>query len=141
MPRGIMATVMANLLDHVTVTPSDFAASLAFYDATLEPLGLVRLHELVDEEEDAAEVEAAAFGPGEGSAVLWLVQGAVPTRAVHLAFRAADRAAVERFHAAAVAAGGTSHDAPRRWPIFRRGEFNAIVRDPDGNLVEAVAGE
>jgi catechol 2,3-dioxygenase-like lactoylglutathione lyase family enzyme len=135
-----MATVTARL-DHVTVAASDFAASLAFYDAALEPLGLIRLHELGDEEEDDPELEAAAFGAQDGPAVLWLVSGRVPTRGLHLAFRAGERQQVERFHAAALAAGGTSHGAPRRWAIFRQGEFNAIVRDPDGNLVEAVSGE
>jgi catechol 2,3-dioxygenase-like lactoylglutathione lyase family enzyme len=128
-------------LDHVTVTASDFAASLAFYDTALAPLGFVRLHELGDEEQDDAVVEAAAYGSPDGPAVLWLVSGTAPTRAVHLAFRADHRGEVEGFHAAAVAAGGASHGAPRRWPIFRRGEFNAIVGDPDGNLVEAVSAE
>jgi catechol 2,3-dioxygenase-like lactoylglutathione lyase family enzyme len=127
-------------LDHVTVTASDFAASLRFYDAALGALGLRRLHELGDEEEDDAAVEVAAYG-ADDRATLWLVSGPAPTASVHVAFRTADRAEVERFHDAAVRAGGTSHDAPRRWPIFRRGEFNAIVRDPDGNLVEAVGTE
>jgi catechol 2,3-dioxygenase-like lactoylglutathione lyase family enzyme len=135
-----MAGVTARF-DHVTITSSDFAASLAFYDAALEPLGFVRLHELGDEEEDDAGVEAAAFGAQDGPAVLWVVSGPTPTRGLHVAFRATDRDDVEEFHAAAVAAGGTSHGEPRRWTIFRRGDFNAIVRDPDGNLVEAVAGE
>ena len=127
-------------LDHVTVTASDFAASLRFYDAALGALGLRRLHELGDEEEDDAAVEVAAYG-ADDRATLWLVSGPAPTESVHVAFRADDRTEVERFHDAAVHAGGTSHDAPRRWPIFRRGEFNAIVRDPDGNLVEAVGTE
>jgi catechol 2,3-dioxygenase-like lactoylglutathione lyase family enzyme len=135
-----MAGVSARF-DHVTITSSDFAASLAFYDAALAPLGLVRLHELGDEEEDDADVEVAAFGAQDGSAVLWLISGATPSKGVHLAFRAARRADVEGFHAAALRAGGTSHGAPRRWPIFRKGEFNGIVRDPDGNLIEAVSGE
>jgi catechol 2,3-dioxygenase-like lactoylglutathione lyase family enzyme len=134
-------TARAARLDHVTVTASDFARSLAFYDAALEPLGLLRLQELGDEEEERIELEAAAFGAQDGPAVFWLVSGTVVTRGLHVAFHAGDRAQVETFHAAALAAGGTSHGAPRRWPIFRRGEFNAIVRDPDGNLVEAVSGE
>jgi catechol 2,3-dioxygenase-like lactoylglutathione lyase family enzyme len=135
-----MAVVPARF-DHVTLAASDFAAGLAFYTDALAPLGFVRLHELGDEEEDEAVLEAAAFGPPDGPPLLWLVSGMAPTRAVHVAFRADDRGEVERFHAAALAAGGTSHGAPRRWPIFRRGEFNAIVRDPDGNLVEAVSAE
>lgn len=128
-------------LDHVTVTASDFAASLAFYDAALGALGLVRLQELGDEEEADAEVEVAAFGALDGAAVVWLVSGPAPTRSVHLAFRAGHRDVVEQFHAAALLHGGVDHSAPRRWPIFRRGEFNAIVRDPDANLVEAVSAE
>ena len=133
---------MAARFDHLTLTVRDLAVSLAFYDAALGALGLGRVHELVDEEEDGAELEAVAYGPaGSDTAVLWLVTGAVPTGPAHLAFRADGRAEVERFHAAAVAAGGSSHDAPRRWAIFRRGEFNALVRDPDGTLVEAVAPE
>jgi catechol 2,3-dioxygenase-like lactoylglutathione lyase family enzyme len=127
-------------LDHVTVTASDFAASLRFYDAALGALGLRRLHELGDEEEEGAAVEVAAYGTDDHAA-LWLVSGPAATVAVHVAFRADDRAQVERFHDAAMHAGGMSHDPPRRWPIFRRGEFNAIVRDPDGNLVEAVGTE
>jgi catechol 2,3-dioxygenase-like lactoylglutathione lyase family enzyme len=132
---------MGAVLDHVTITASDFAASLRFYDATLAALGLHRQHELGDEEEDDPAVEVAAYGQDDGAAVLWLAGGTRPTSGLHVAFRARSADAVTQFHAAALAAGGTSHDAPRRWPIFRRGEFNAIVRDPDGNLVEAVAPE
>jgi catechol 2,3-dioxygenase-like lactoylglutathione lyase family enzyme len=128
------------VLDHITVTASDLAASLRFYDAALGALGWHRVHEVGDEEEDDAVVEVAAYGTGD-TAQLWLVGGPAATRSVHLAFRAAGVAEVEAFHAAALRAGGSSHDAPRRWPIFRRGEFNAIVRDPDGNLVEAVGAE
>jgi catechol 2,3-dioxygenase-like lactoylglutathione lyase family enzyme len=127
-------------LNHVTITAADFAASLAFYDAALGALGLHRVVELGDEEEDEAEIEAAGWGDGD-RAVLWLVAGTVPTSGVHVSLRAASRADVEAFHAAALAAGGGSHDAPRRWAIFRRGQFNAIVTDPGGNLIEAVAPE
>lgn len=131
---------MPGRLDHVTIRASDFVSAARFYDAALGALGLVRLHELGDEELDDVGTEVAGWGSGE-RAVLWLIGGAAPTTSVHVAFRADDRAQVERFHAEAVAAGGTSHDPPRRWTIFRTGEFNAIVRDPDGNLVEAVSPE
>jgi catechol 2,3-dioxygenase-like lactoylglutathione lyase family enzyme len=127
-------------LDHVTITACDLAASLAFYDAALGALGMHRVVELVDEEEDEAATEAVAYGPGD-SALLWLVAGRAPTSGAHVSLRAGSAAQVEAFHAAALAHGGASHDAPRRWAIYRRGQFNAIVRDPDGNLVEAVAAE
>jgi catechol 2,3-dioxygenase-like lactoylglutathione lyase family enzyme len=129
------------VLDHVTVTAADLARSVAFYDAALGALGFVRVAELVDEEEDDAELEAVGYGPAGQSAELWLVRGATPTTGLHIQLRADTRAVVETFHGLALTAGGAAHAAPRRWPIYRRGEFNAIVRDPDGNLVEVVAPE
>ena len=129
------------VLDHVTITAADLPVALEFYDAVLGALGLIRLDELVDEEEEDPAVEAVAWGRPDGHGVLWLVGGATPTTGVHLRLRADSRAQVEAFHAAAVQAGGVAHAAPRRWPIYRRGEFNAIVRDPQGNLIEAVSAE
>jgi catechol 2,3-dioxygenase-like lactoylglutathione lyase family enzyme len=129
------------VLDHVTVTAADFARSLGFYDAALDALGFVRVAELVDEEEDAAEVEAVGYGPPGKTAQLWLVRGSTATSGLHMQLRADSRAAVEAFHTQAVAAGGRAHAPPRRWPIYRRGEFNAIVSDPDGNLIEVVSPE
>jgi hypothetical protein len=130
-------------LDHVTLTvaAADFAARLAFLDAALGALGLVRVAELVDEEEDDPAVEAVGWGPEQGDGVIWLVTGERPTAGLHVRLRAQSRAQVETFHAAAVRAGGAEHAAPRRWALYRRGEFNAIVADPAGNLIEAVAAE
>jgi catechol 2,3-dioxygenase-like lactoylglutathione lyase family enzyme len=129
------------VLDHVTLTTPDLDRACAFYDAALGALGFVRVAELVDEEEDDADVEAVGYGPAGAAAQLWLVRGTSTTTGLHVRLRAAQRAAVEQFHERAITAGGSAHSAPRRWPIYRRGEFNAIVRDPDGNLVEAVAPE
>jgi catechol 2,3-dioxygenase-like lactoylglutathione lyase family enzyme len=129
------------VLDHITITATDLAAMLAFYDAAFEALGLTRVAELVDEEEDDAVVEAAAWGYPDDRGLVWVVSGPAPTTGLHVRFRTDSRLQVETFHAAAVGAGGGEHAAPRRWAIYRRGEFNAIVRDPQGNLVEAVADE
>jgi catechol 2,3-dioxygenase-like lactoylglutathione lyase family enzyme len=128
-------------LDQVTITASDFAASLVFYDAALAALGLVRLDELVDEEEADAEIEAAAWGAPDEHRAIWLVSGPVATRGVHVRFQADSQVQVKMFFDRAVASGGVPHSTPRRWTIYRRGEFHAIVRDPDGNLIEAVAAE
>ena len=57
---------------------------------------------------------------------------------VHLAFQAADRAAVDRFHAAALAAGGKDHGKPGVRAEYHPGYYGAFVIDPDGNNVEAV---
>jgi catechol 2,3-dioxygenase-like lactoylglutathione lyase family enzyme len=128
-------------LDHVTVVASDFRRSLAFYDATLGALGLSRAAEFGDEEESDVEVEAAGWGGANGTPIIWLVPSDHPSTAVHISLRASSREEVEAFFAAGTAAGGTPHARPRRWPIYRRGDFSAAVSDPDGNTLEAVAAE
>ena len=59
-------------------------------------------------------------------------------RESHLAFQASSRAAVDAFHAAAVAVGAEVLHEPRVWPEYHPGYYGAFVRDPDGNNVEAV---
>jgi catechol 2,3-dioxygenase-like lactoylglutathione lyase family enzyme len=128
-------------LRHISVCAGSFTASLAFYDAALGALGLVRVQEYGDEEEDNAVLEAAGFGRPDEPPSFWLVTGGEPTRGAHAAFAAASRSAVDAFFAAAVAAGGTPRQAPRRWEIYRPGYFGAVVADPDGNLIEAALDE
>jgi catechol 2,3-dioxygenase-like lactoylglutathione lyase family enzyme len=129
------------VLDHVSITASDFAASLVFYDATLGALGLVRAAEFGDEEENDADLEAAGWGSPGSEPVVWLIVGPAPTTAAHLSLRADTKADVDAFFAAALANGGQPHDQPRRWAIYRRGEYRAVVADPDSNLLEAVGPE
>ncbi len=128
-------------LSQVTVTTSDFVASAAFYDAALGALGMSRVVEFGDEEEGDAVAEVAAWAAADEPAMFWLVAGPQSTRELHAEFAAEDRMAVDRFHESAVAAGGTSRAAPRRWVIYRRGRYGAIVCDPDGNAVEVTAAE
>lgn len=59
------------------------------------------------------------------------------TGRTHLAFQAKDRAAVDAFHKAALAAGGKDHGAPGERP-YHPGYYAAFVLDPDGNNIEAV---
>ncbi len=130
-------------LRHVTVTVDDLARSLVFYDAALQPLGLGRCAQYADEEESPAEVplEAVGFGVTADEPVLWLVVGPQVTSGVHLAFQGPSRTAVDAFHVAALAHGGASRQAPRRWEIYRPGYYGALVADPTGNLVEAFVAE
>jgi len=129
------------VLDSLTLTAPDLPVVAAFYDAALGALGWVRVDELVDEEEDDADVEAVGWGPAGGTSRVWVVAGPAATSGLHLRLRTDSRAEVETFHGVAVGAGGVTFAAPRRWPIYRTGEFNAIVRDPLGNLLEVVAPE
>ncbi len=130
-------------LRHVTITVASVATSAAFYDAALAELGLSRVQEFADEEEDPSSVplEAVGYGPADGDAALWLLAGSPPTARAHVAFAAGSRQAVDAFYAAALAHGGTARQAPRRWEIYRPGYYGALVGDPDGNLVEAACDE
>jgi catechol 2,3-dioxygenase-like lactoylglutathione lyase family enzyme len=77
---------------------------------------------------------------GEGhfsSDELWVSADGPPTHRLHVAFQAEDEDAVRRFHAAAIAAGGTDNGAPGE-RAYHPGYFAAYVLDPDGNNVEAV---
>ena len=82
------------MLDHVSLKVADHAAAQAFYDQALEPLGLARLFSMGD-----------SSGYGAGRPFFWIGQG---ERAgyCHVAFTASDRATVDAFYAAALAAGG-----------------------------------
>lgn len=62
----------------------------------------------------------------------------------HTAFAARSRAAVDAFHAAGLAAGGTDNGPPALRETERgypRGYYAAFVLDPDGNNMEAVFRE
>ena len=83
-------------------------------------------------------------GEGEGyfwSDELFVSSDAMATTGashVHLSFQAADRETVERFHAAALGAGGRDHGKPGLRPEYHPDYYGAFVLDPDGNNVEAV---
>jgi predicted lactoylglutathione lyase len=51
------------------------------------------------------------------------------------------RAAVDDFHQAALAAGGTDNGAPGLRPHYHPNYYGAFVLDPDGNNIEAVCHE
>ncbi len=120
------------MLDHVTINVRDIEASKRFYAEALRPLGYSLTSDFP---------EAAGLGTGEGVADTWLAQRDEPSAPVHVAYRAPDRAAVDAFHAAAVAAGGTDNGAPGVRAHYHESYYAAYVRDPDGNNVEAVAHE
>src|SRR5690348_13924932 len=95
-PSGLAA--VSSPLRHVTITGTDLAASLAFYDATLAELGLQRFAEYRDEEDpDDSDVEAVGYGMPGQDAVLWVVAGSPETRGLHIALTAGSPARVDAF--------------------------------------------
>ncbi len=117
------------MYDHVGLKVRDMDASVRFYEAALAALG----HGLCSRDDSGA-----GFGPPNEPA-LWLypVQGAIGAGA-HVAFRAADRAAVDRFYKAGLQAGGRDHGRPGVRADYGPTYYAAFLLDPDGNNIEAV---
>jgi catechol 2,3-dioxygenase-like lactoylglutathione lyase family enzyme len=111
---------VGRLLDHVHLRTRDVGASKRFYGAVMAVLG-VPLHEHGD-----------SFSADE----LYVDEGDTGTH-VHLAFQARDQQTVQRFHAAALAAGGRDNGGPGE-RAYHPGYFAAFVLDPDGNNIEVV---
>ena len=118
------------MFDHVGLNVRDYAASRSFYEQALAPLGYDVVMEL-------DQHKAVAFGP-EGKPALWVVQREPFGTGTHVAFRCDDRATVDAFHAAALAAGGRDNGEPGLREEYHPTYYGAFVLDPDGNNAEAV---
>ncbi|HZU20041.1 MAG TPA: VOC family protein [Gaiellaceae bacterium] len=114
-------------IDHLWFRTRDVAAAKRFYETIAPVVGLELRHDTP---------ERVSFGAGGGS--FSFVRGDEPTENVHLAFGAADRATVERFHEVAVGAGFRSNGEPGERPHYHPGYYGAYVLDPGGHNVEAV---
>jgi catechol 2,3-dioxygenase-like lactoylglutathione lyase family enzyme len=122
------------MIDHVGLEVSDFAASRAFFEKALEPLGIRLLMEF--EGVGAGFGKETEHGP---KPFFWIGErGRTPVSGAHVAFGARTTAEVDAFHAAALEAGGTDNGPPGPRPIYHAGYYGAFVLDPDGNNVETV---
>jgi catechol 2,3-dioxygenase-like lactoylglutathione lyase family enzyme len=115
------------MYDHIGLKVKDVEASARFYKAAAAALGL----ELCSRDDSSA-----SFGP-RGEPALYLSKGA-PGPGVHVALRALDRAAVDRFHADGLKAGGRDNGRPGLRTDYAPTYYAAFLLDPDGNNVEAV---
>ena len=121
------------MLLYLTYGTTDLPRARNFYNPTLATLGAVLLR-------DDAEYDLGYGMPGDLEPSLWIIRpfdGKPATRGngTMLALTAPTRAAVDAFHAAALAHGGTDEGAPgiRYSPTF----YACYVRDPDGNKLSA----
>jgi catechol 2,3-dioxygenase-like lactoylglutathione lyase family enzyme len=122
------------MIDHVGFPVSDYARSKAFYEKALAPLGYVLVMEVQQDQNDHS---AAGFG-ANGKPDFWIGGEGGLNRPMHIAITSTDRAAVDAFYRAALAAGGKDNGAPGLRPNYHPNYYGAFVLDPDGHNVEAV---
>ncbi|KQP12298.1 VOC family protein [Pseudorhodoferax sp. Leaf267] len=116
------------LIDHIQLVVRDLAASRRFYEAVFNVLK-VPLGGTGDDYFWADELFVSSKDSQAATGHL--------TGRHHLAFQAQDRAMVDAFHQAALAAGGQDNGAPGE-RAYHPGYYGAFVLDPDGNNIEAV---
>ncbi len=123
------------MIDHVSIGVRDIARSKRFYDAALKPLGYVCLSQ-----------GEGSLGYGRGTVVLWIGATEHPVAAdmksgLHFCFTAPAPEAVDAFHKAALAAGGSDNGKPGLRPDYGANYYAAFVIDPDGYRIEAYCSE
>ena len=122
-----------SMLGHLSFGVEDLERAARFYDRILAPLGFERVW---------SNERGVGFGEKGGGDKLALFarpgQVVAPGAGFHLAFDAPDRAAVDAFHAAAMAAGGRDAGAPGPRPQYGDTYYAAFVIDLDGYKLEAV---
>lgn len=117
------------MYDHIGFKVKDLDAAVRFYAAALAPLGHVVC---------SKEQSYAGLGP-KGEPGLWLYSAKnAKAPGVHVAFRAPDRGAVDRFHADGLKAGGRDNGKPGLRTDYSPTYYAAFLLDPEGNNVEAV---
>ncbi|HET7911320.1 MAG TPA: VOC family protein [Pseudolabrys sp.] len=121
------------MIDHISIAVRDVKAAEPFYTSLLATLGMNKLREWPD----------AAIGYGKRYPEFWInrrsdMPPVAQDSGVHICLRADSREAVNAFHTAALAAGGTSDGGPGLRKEYNDRYFAAFIRDPDGNRIEAV---
>jgi len=124
------------VIDHTGIRVADLELSLAFYLRALAPLG----YEVRKRIPGAVGLGVVArhgvsLDPGGD---FWIAAAEPLVPRSHVAFSAADRAAVDAFHAAALAAGGRDNGGPGVRRLYHPDYYAAFVLDPDGYNIEAV---
>ena len=123
------------MFDHIGFSTPDLGRSRAFYEGALAPLGIRCLFEVTP---DTTAGEDSYLGFGRDRPQFWIGTGQLHRPGLHVAFEAPDRATVDAFYQAAIAAGGRGNGLPGLRPQYHPDYYGAFVLDPDGHNIEAV---
>ncbi|MFN3319089.1 MAG: VOC family protein [Allorhizobium sp.] len=123
------------MFTYITVGINDLPRAIRFYDAVLATLGIER--------RETDENEAGYATAGDNRCRFWINhpfdrRAATVGNGSMPAFDASSRAAVDAFHAAAIAHGGKDDGAPGI-RHFHPNFYACYVRDPDGNKLSALS--
>lgn len=124
------------MIDHLGLAVSNLHRSRRFYEDALHPLGITMLMEVTPEQKGSPGT-ALGFG-SDGKPCFWIGDEGAVGAGTHIAFSAPSRAAVDAFHAAALAAGGRDNGKPGLRPWYHENYYGAFIHDPDGINLEAV---
>lgn len=116
------------LIDHLQLVVADFPASRRLYTALFEVLDIP----LGGEGDDFFWADELFISTADSEAAAGKLTGRH-----HLAFQARDRAMVDAWYQAGLAAGATDNGAPGE-RAYHPGYYAAFLLDPDGNNIEAV---
>lgn len=125
-----------SILDHIEIAVGDAEVSRRFYEHALAPLGIVRVLTIGPERTRSGGTRHG-FG-ANGYPCLWVHDNEAPGTGTHIAFATQDRAVVDAFYQAALAAGGQDNGAPGIRPHYHAHYYAAYVLDPDGVNLEVV---
>ena len=125
------------MLDHVFLSVSDLDRSIAFYTATLAPLGITTRLDYDGNDGSPGHPDLKGFG-AHGRMIFWLGSGPAEGRSTHVGFVAESNAQVDATYSAAIAAGATDNGAPGARLHYDPRYYAANVLDPDGYSLEFV---
>lgn len=115
-------------LDHISVPVRRYREARRLYEAAFGAIGM-RVN---------MELDGACGLGANGEKIFWLVRDRNASGGEHIALRVPRRDLVDKFHAAAIAAGATDHGAPGPRPHYGPSYYAAFVLDGEGNNIEVV---
>jgi catechol 2,3-dioxygenase-like lactoylglutathione lyase family enzyme len=122
------------MLHHVSIGVGDVVRAGQFYDSVLKTLGYKRVADY--------SPGAIAYGQSKDRPEFWVGlphdrNAASVGNGTHVGFVARSKQAVNKFHEAALKAGGSNNGEPGPRPDYGPAYYGAFVYDLDGNKIEA----
>jgi catechol 2,3-dioxygenase-like lactoylglutathione lyase family enzyme len=130
------------MIDHFSISVTNYQKSIIFYDQTLEILGYKRIYNIEVPGPDNNFKYAAGYGAGE-KPDFWVSDDGIDSeyigraKGVHLAFSASSAEAVQAWYEKCLELGGKDNGKAGPRPEYHPGYYGAFIIDPDGWRIEA----